>query len=165
MLLVRIALVCFLALVAARPCLADALDDANDGVRAQEAGNLDRAFSLYTRVIESNELEIGDNVLAWVYHNRGLIYAQRRELDKAIQDYDKGLEVYPDPMLYFNRGRVMAEKGDDAAAIDDYTRCLEIHPDFLRAYQLRGLAYMNKGETTKAKADLAKAKIYTNLKF
>jgi tetratricopeptide (TPR) repeat protein len=91
---------------------------------------------------------------------------QRNELDRAIQDYNKGVEVHPDPMLYFNRGRAMSAKGDDAAAIEDYTRCLEMHPDFLRAYQMRGLAYMNKGEVAKAKADLAKAKIYnSNLKY
>jgi tetratricopeptide (TPR) repeat protein len=166
MVFMRLALVCFLALAAAQPCWADAMDDANDGVKAQESGDLERALSLYTRVIDSGEFEIGDNVLAWVLHNRGIIYMQRNELDRAIQDYNKGVEVHPDPMLYFNRGRAMSAKGDDAAAIEDYTRCLEMHPDFLRAYQMRGLAYMNKGEVAKAKADLAKAKIYnSNLKY
>jgi|GEM_PF-4777166 len=159
-------LLCLVMLAPAGLAWADVFDDVNSGVKAQQAGDLDRAMVLYTRVIDSQEFEVGDTVLAWVYHNRGLIHALRNQSDKAIEDYTKGLEVLPDHMLYFNRGRALAAKGDDRQAIEDYTKCLEIYPDFLRAYQLRGLSLLNIGDAARAKADLSKANIKnTNLKF
>jgi tetratricopeptide (TPR) repeat protein len=43
--------------------------------------------------------------LATVYHTRGLEYYNNGDYDKALADYNRAIEVYPnDPGTWFNRG-------------------------------------------------------------
>ncbi len=144
----------------------DVMDDANNAVKAQERGDLATALTLYTRVIDSKELDPGDNLLVYTYNNRGIIYLQRGELDKAITDFDAALQGGPDYLVYYNRGRAWSQKGDYDRAIADLNQAIELYPNFVKAYNERGLAWMNKGDAAKARADLEKAKsLHPNLKF
>ncbi len=63
------------------------------------------------------------------YHNRGLAYAAKDELDGAVADYTKAIELNPNYGPAFeDRGRVYARKGDYTRAIADVTRASELAP-------------------------------------
>ena len=76
---------------------------------------------------------------------RGLSAEDKGELDKAIQNYDKAIELKPDFFgAYNNRGVAYGEKHDFDTAIKDFTTAIEIKPDFFGAYNNRGNAYFEK---------------------
>ena len=56
----------------------------NEGGKAFEVGNYDKAIEYYTKVIEINPKD------AKAYYNRGVAYAEKGLQDKAIKDYNKG---------------------------------------------------------------------------
>lgn len=137
---------------------ADSMDDANAAVRAQEQGRLDEAMELYTRAIDSGELPDGDNLLSYLYNNRGLIWVKRKEYDKALQDFDAAISHKKDYIFYFNKGRLLMEQGKDQEAIAAFTQTLMKKPDFTRAFHARGLAKLNTGDVEGGLADLKQAK-------
>jgi tetratricopeptide (TPR) repeat protein len=50
---------------------------------------------------------------ATAYHNRAVAYGLSGEVDRAIADYTKTIEIRPDnAAAYENRGRAYASKGD-----------------------------------------------------
>src|SRR5580700_1889733 len=86
--------------VAISPVLAATVqDDGNSCVR--DSG--DAAISACTRAIGSNLYSHSD--LALLYNNRGVEYANKGDVDRAIADYDQAIAL--DPKLaaaYNNRG-------------------------------------------------------------
>jgi tetratricopeptide (TPR) repeat protein len=64
---------------------------------------------------------------ATAYHNRAVGYELSGDIDRAIADYTKTIEIRPDnPAAYENRGRAYASKGDYTHAIADATRASEL---------------------------------------
>jgi len=147
-------------LFAAGPAAADVMDDANDGVRAHENGQFEKAMFHYTRGIDSGELPEGDNLLSYLHNNRGLLYVKRHEYDKAMADFNEALRHKPDFVFFFNRGRLFMHLEDDQQAIADFTQCLMRNPDFIRAFHARGLAKLNTGDIQGGLADLRQAKLH-----
>ncbi len=63
------------------------------------------ALSDYTKAIEF------DNKNVSAYNNRGSIYYNRNEIDKALLDYDKVIEYDPKyGLAYINRGIIYNKK-------------------------------------------------------
>ena len=92
------------------------------------------------------------------YLNRGVVWANKGDWDKAIIDYSKALEINSEHvMVYNNRGNAWAEKGDLDQAIADYAKSLGINPEYYDAYYNRGIAWANKGEWDKAIEDFTRA--------
>lgn len=142
----------------AAPAMADVMDDANNAVRAQEQGRLDEALQIYTRAIDSGELPEGDNLLSYLYHNRGLIMMSRKQYDKAMEDFNAAISHKKDHLFYFNKGRLLMELEQDEAAIGEFTQCLMRKPDFSRAFHARGLAKLNTGDIEGGLSDLKQSK-------
>ena len=64
-----------------------------------------------------------------------MAWALKGDFDKAIDDYNKALEIRPRyAEAYNNRGYAHTQKGDLQAALDDYSKALEINPLFVDAY-------------------------------
>ena len=61
------------------------------------------------------------------YFNRGLVYANREDFDRAISDWDKAIQLDPNfSAVYYNRGIAYANKGETQNAIADFKKVLEL---------------------------------------
>ncbi len=150
------ALALVLAVGAASSAKPAGSDDVQAGKIALKEKNYDLAISLFSKALASEELT--REKLVEVYGFRGLAWKKKGDLDKAIADYSKALDLDPKPSTnYYNRGNAWQNKGDHDRAIADYTKVLEIDPQDAEACNARGLAWKNKGDLEKAVADYTRA--------
>lgn len=88
---------------------------------------------------------------------RGIARTAAGDLDGALQDYDRGIELRTDlPHAYFNRGFLQSQRGLNEPAIADYTRCIAINAEFAPAYFNRALLHVPRGEYVEAIADFTR---------
>ena len=97
---------------------------------------------------------------AWIYNDRGLYYAQKREYAKAVSDYSRALEFDPGRQdAYWNRSDSWVQLGKYQEAIADLDRCLgKLPSDTLEALGLtiQGRAYLKLDNPAKARANLVR---------
>ena len=88
------------------------------------------------------------------YYQRGLVHAEKGELDKTIADYTEAIALKPDyAEVYYQRGFTYRIKEDYKHAIRDYTKAIEIDPHNADAYYSRSKAWLHLGAEEKAKSD------------
>jgi tetratricopeptide (TPR) repeat protein len=79
---------------------------------------------------------------AAAYFTRGLAHAERGDLEAAIADFSKAIDLDPKAAAaYNNRGTAYADKGNFSAALADFFRAIELNPKNAAAYYLRGLVH------------------------
>ena len=119
----------------------------------------DGKFSNPRRVIELLNRAINmDPNYAYVYNNRGLVYANLKQYKRAIQDYGKAIELDPNyATAYSNRGSVYIDLKQHARAIQDYDKAIEVDPYFASPYYNRGLVYAKLKQYKRAIQDYNKA--------
>jgi tetratricopeptide (TPR) repeat protein len=91
------------------------------------------------------------------YLDRGSARQRKGDLDGAISDYTKAIEIdsrYAD--AYDSRADARRAKGDLDGAIADSTKAIEIDPRLVDNYITRGLARRAKGDFDGAIADYTK---------
>ena len=92
------------------------------------------------------------------YYNRGVARLEKRELDAAISDFTKAIEMNPGfAMAHFYRGRAYLGKRELDQAISDLNKVIEIDPKFAVAYTERAMVYYNKKEYDIVWEDVYKA--------
>jgi tetratricopeptide (TPR) repeat protein len=124
---------------------------------------------------------LGSSDDAKPYFNRGCTYHELRQYERAIEDYDRAIELYPGyARAFFNRGCAVLEmhfadekinrhsrflspsisksrfaRGieDYERAIKDYDRAVELDPDYAPTYNYRGWAYHNLKQHRRAIQD------------
>ena len=96
--------------------------------------------------------------LASAYAMRGALEQKERDLDRALADFNKAIEVKPDfTEMYMIRGFVKQYKGDSDGAMADYCKAIELNPKFAGAYCGKSLANYDSRNFTDALADIRKA--------
>ena len=117
---------------------------------------LDEGIAACTRQIASGRWQ-GHN-LAISYYNRGIFYYDKDDLDKAIADYSKAIELSPNYASAFNnRGNAFSAKGDLDRALADYDRAIEIDGKDPFRWNNRGLIWKKKSDYERAIADFDQA--------
>ncbi len=92
------------------------------------------------------------------YNNRGVVYRSRENLNQALLDYSRAIEINPDyDQAYYNRGIVYRSQENLNQAILDYNRAIEINPNYADAYNNRGVAYRHQGNLNQAILDFSQA--------
>jgi tetratricopeptide (TPR) repeat protein len=138
-----------LTLAAPASAVADAVSDCND------MGNPARQIRGCTRVIAKTML--GDP-LSTAYMNRGIAYAQRNQLTKAIDDLTSAVKANAsNNFAYYNRGNVYLDLHKLQEAIADYSKAIEIAPDMSPAFLNRALAHEALGDREASIADFKAA--------
>ena len=90
--------------------------------------------------------------------NRGMEKAKNGDLDGAIADFDRAIELNPkDDAPYYNRAQAKRLKNDVAGAIADYTRAIELGSTNPAAYNNRGNARAENNDRDGAIADYTRA--------
>src|SRR5438876_105717 len=73
------------------------------------------------------------------YIGRGITHSLKREYDRAIADYDRGIQLDPkDAENFLQRGRTYCDMGEHEKALADFTEALRLNASNVYAYALRG---------------------------
>jgi len=98
------------------------------------------------------------------HNNLGMALISKGQVDQAIAQYQKALEIQPRSALFhFNLGVAFAQKGQVDKAIEQYQKAVDLQPDYLQARNNLGDALLRTGRTDEAIAQFQEAlKIWPN---
>lgn len=103
----------------------------------------ENALTLTTDIIEKNRSDLDVSI---GYFFRGNIRDRMNDVDGALKDFSKAIELNPAYTLaYNNRGIILGLKGEMENALADFNKAIELEPDYRDAYYNRGNVkyYMN----------------------
>jgi len=89
----------------------------------------------YDKAIEECTKQINGEVkvkyIEYSYSNRGAAYANKKQYDEAISDYNKAIELNPGyATAYYNRAIAYANKKHYDEAVSDYNKAIELNPRY-----------------------------------
>ena len=126
-------------------------------------GDYQGALALYNQAIEASPKNFN------LYNRRGNIYGDNlNDYDKAIADFNKALELNPNAdWIWCNRGNDYRKQKRYDLALSDCNKALELNPNYARAYNTRGLTYLDGFQNyTRAIQDFNKAiQVDPNFKY
>jgi len=106
-------------------------------VAAHQAGQLDKAYSLYRRFGEENP----DNPTA--LQLLGLLHSQRGEYESAIALMRESLSLFPQQAEVANNlGNALSRSGRAEEAIESYAHAIRLQPRYSDALRNLGLCYL-----------------------
>lgn len=86
---------------------------------------------------------VGGKMLAAFYALRAQAYIAAKDDERAIQDYDKALELFPDyPEVLVSRGTLFARAGQHERALADYGHAIQVAPEDAYAWRTRCKEYL-----------------------
>jgi tetratricopeptide (TPR) repeat protein len=104
----------------------------------------------------SAEIKLKPDVLAYI--NRGNVYRDTEQLDRAAVDYGEAARIGPtDARGWRNRGMIRLYQGDNKGGLADYDKALQYDPADAYSWNNRGQAKMRLGDAKGAIADFRKA--------
>lgn len=103
------------------------------GIAKKELGDFGGAIKAFNTYIKEEAFEKLD---VYVYLHRGLTYYKMGALDKALEDYESFLALYPNgPEAHYQKGIVLLEKDEKEAACKCFKDCLRlIRKGYTRGY-------------------------------
>lgn len=108
--------------------------------RKAKQGDYNTALALLTQAIQCHPNRASD------YNNRGLIYFQMGQREKAIADYNRALQLNPDlDSAYNNRANYYASTGQLAKALTDYEKALDLNPGNVRTWINQAITFRELG--------------------
>jgi hypothetical protein len=92
------------------------------------------------------------------YYNRGVFYAKKGQVDRALYDFKKTILLDPsDYQAYYNLGVLYGSTGLFDMAIECLSMTITINQSYDMAYLYRGTYYARTGRVELARADFQKA--------
>ena len=94
-----------------------------------------------------------DFELAKQYYNQGNNFLMKNNNQKALDAYNKVLEMYPKNStiyLYVNKGSALDNLGKYQEAIDNYNIAIKLDPYCILAYFKKGISLLNQGKNAEA---------------
>ena len=135
----------------------DPQDYLQRGIEAHQNDNSDDAIAYYTEVIRLDPTDT--SIVSIVYYSRGLAYAEKGEVDSAIENYNESIQLNPDFADAYNyRGIAYRNKGEIERAIEDHDQAIQIKSDNVLFYNDRSMALLQAQEWEKARSDLTIAR-------
>src|SRR5207247_1201221 len=86
---------------------------------------------------------------ATAYAERGDVWQQHGEFEKAIADYSEAIRLKPQAAIYFSRAQAWTALEQPAKALADYTDAIHLEPAETAFYFNRSGIYFGMGETEK----------------
>ena len=110
---------------------------------------------------ESKQVNVGDDNIkqAKMYFNSGNNNFQNDNVDAALKDYNKAIELNPDYYKAYNNRAILksSKLKNDNEALKDFSKSIEINPNFADAYVGRGTSKYNLKDFEGACKDWNKA--------
>lgn len=92
------------------------------------------------------------------YNNLGYYYSNKGHFEKAVEYYEKALEIQPIySIAYSGLGEVALRQGAYEKAVVNFERAIEINPNKAGNYNSLGIAYVQLKEVEKAEENFKKA--------
>jgi len=114
----------------------------------------DNPLNIYRKI----QLLDSDGLIAYIYSNRGTVYASADQFDGAITNYNRAIKLNPNfADAYNHRGIAYRNLGQLKQAICDYTKAIELKPNYTEAYNNRGVAYDKLGQLEQSVFDYDKS--------
>ncbi|MDP6794350.1 MAG: tetratricopeptide repeat protein [Verrucomicrobiota bacterium] len=118
------------------------------------AGQPDAALAMYGEALKFAEKE-GD---ADVFFNMGIAYKAKGEIDKAVAEYRRALELVPDyAEAHNNLGNLLKDQKKYDEAIHHFEASIKVFPDNPSTHNNLGTVHAMKGNVNKAAVYFAKA--------
>lgn len=118
-----------------RPYAEEAFKRYNRGVELHQAGFLNQAIAEYKGAIEA------DGRMEEAWSNLGGIYAAQKSYPKAMEAFEKALQLKPDrPTTLNGYGTVLYARGKTTEAKEKWKQAVQIEPGFASAYYNMGNA-------------------------
>jgi len=121
-------------------------------------------LSYNRNLVWKDELALWDDAVkkspkkARPYQGRGKAYHEKGEIDRAISDYNRAIEINPNiAYVYYDLGNLYSEKHELEKAVSNYYKAIEIKSDFAEAYNNIGNIYVRKNDLDKAILNYTKA--------
>lgn len=120
-----------------------------------EAKQYDEAIEQCTKQYEDAQT---NHNRAIILNNRGNAYYYKGQYDRAIEDYNKAIELNPNyTYAYYNRGLAYYQKVQYDLAIENYNKAIYLDPNDAHAYNNRGNVYYHKLQYDRAIEDYNEA--------
>jgi len=128
-----------------------------EALHAHNIGQLDKAVSIYTQIVNSKP-EPNATVLSVIYKHRGMAYFAENKYDEALSDFKKSVtyDAKSFRSLYYE-GIVYSVQNKEKEAVDCFNQSLAVDEYQSHVYYRRALAYYNLGEYKKSLLDLDNA--------
>lgn len=128
-----------------------------EAIHAHNNGEMERAISIYTQILESKPVP-ADIVLSVVLKHRGMAYFASNNYDNALKDFQDSVSYDNNGFRsYYYMGIVYSVKEDYEHAVEAFSKSLEINEFQSHTRYRRALAYSKIGEDSKAMEDLSAA--------
>jgi tetratricopeptide (TPR) repeat protein len=132
----------------------------NEGIKKQAQEDYSGAIADYTKFLKAHPVgktaPVENRVDA--YSNRGFSKAMLNDLQGAIHDFDRAIELAPHSAESYNaRGNVNAMAGNPAQSIRDFNRAIRCDRNFADAYYNRAIGRHDLGDRQGAKLDFHQA--------
>jgi len=110
-------------------------------------------IDLWSYIIEREPVR-----LPFAYNNRGLAFAKKGQLPRAIEDYSAAIAIDPEfAIAYGNRGLLYGATGEYDRALEDYSAAIGLSPSDPVPYNNRGRLFADRGRFDRALADYNEA--------
>ncbi len=112
----------------------------------------DRSITACSKLLRAGHAKSG------AFHNRGMAYEAKGNLDQAIADISAGIQLDPRRAYRWQeRGEIYIKQGNFLQAIDDLNEAIRLDPTRAFRFHVRGNAYRAAGNLTSAIADYSEA--------
>jgi len=119
----------------------------------KQIGVWQNSIDLWTYVIKKEPVRA-----PLAYYNRGVYYAKKGQVDRALNDFKKTIILDPsDYQAYYNLGVLYGSTGLFDMAIECFSTAIMINQSYDMAYLNRGSYYARTGRMEQARADYQKA--------
>src|SRR6266568_6181403 len=102
----------------------------------------------------ADEPTFPSELVAHIYRKRGFAYKRLKAYKRAIEDYDRAIDLLPDyTRAYASRGSAYRSLKEYERAIADYNHALEFWPNYIWVYAGRGRTYSHLKEYQRSMQD------------
>jgi tetratricopeptide (TPR) repeat protein len=137
---------------------AESLQTQGRTLRTEIKLQLDAAEADYATAIELLDAAPNKDLRYPLLVNRGLLWLERREWDKAVADFQAAIQLDDRRWLAFeNLGLVYLRQEMPDQAIEQFTRAINLRPDSASLYRARAVANLDRKASTSAQRTQAAA--------